>query len=107
MLAKVLASEGKKKLFFAHGTGQRKDGKGDGELVVRGKEPPKAESDGQLSELEGFCRGVCENRKIQLTSSISHEEDTTYQRNSRPTSVVPNSLATLLPVTELGLKQAR
>ena len=56
MLAKVLASEGKKEFFFAYGTGRRKDGKGDGELVVRGKKPPKAEIDGPLSELKVFSR---------------------------------------------------
>ena len=39
MLVKVY--EGKKKYHFAYGTGKRKDGKGDGELVISKKKPKR------------------------------------------------------------------
>src|SRR5262245_13389963 len=59
MLTKVLASEGKKKFFFAYGAGKRKDGKGDGELVVRGKKPKKQEVEGALVDCKEVLEGVC------------------------------------------------
>ena len=63
-LAKVLASEGKERFFFAHGTGKRKVGKGDGERVARGKKPPNAEIDGQSSELKVFFRTFVKTGKF-------------------------------------------
>src|SRR4051812_20714965 len=58
-LTKVLASAGKKKFFFAYGTGKRKDGKGDGELAVRGKKPKKAEVEGELADCKELIEGNC------------------------------------------------
>src|SRR5262245_48617521 len=56
---KVLASEGKKKFFFAYGLGKRKDKKGDGELAVRANKPKKADIEAALiaagDVYEGFC----------------------------------------------------
>src|SRR5262245_34215010 len=59
MLTKVLASEGKKKFFFAYGAGKRKDGKGDGELVVRGTRPKKQEVEAALADGKEVLEGVC------------------------------------------------
>src|SRR5262249_23269693 len=59
MLARVLASGGDKKFFFAYGVGKRKDKKGDGELAVGGKKPKKPEIEGALDGCKEFLEGVC------------------------------------------------
>jgi ubiquinone biosynthesis protein UbiJ len=59
MLAKVLASGGAKKFYFAYGTGKRKDGKGDGELAVSGTKPKKTAIEGELSDCKQVLEGVC------------------------------------------------
>jgi hypothetical protein len=59
MLKKLLTFKGEKKFFFAYGTGKRKDGKGDGELVVRGKKPKKAEIEEKLADGKDVFEGVC------------------------------------------------
>src|SRR5262245_4368093 len=59
MLTKVLASGGEKKFFFAYGAGKRKDGKGEGGLIVRGKKPKKQEVEGELADCKEVLEGVC------------------------------------------------
>ncbi len=59
MLTKVLSNGGKKKFFFAYGTGKRKDGKGEGELAVSGKKPKKVEIESALSDCKDVFEGVC------------------------------------------------
>jgi hypothetical protein len=59
MLKRVLASAGKKKYFFAYGLGKRKDKKGEGELVVRGKKPKKAEIEAVLTDPGDVFEGNC------------------------------------------------
>jgi hypothetical protein len=59
MLKKVHASKGEKKFHFAYGTGKRKDGKGEGELAVRGKKLKKAEIEAQLTDCKDVFQGVC------------------------------------------------
>ena len=59
MLKKVLTSKGEKKFFFAYGLGKRKDGKGDGELAVRGKKPKKPEIEAELGDCKELYEGVC------------------------------------------------
>jgi hypothetical protein len=56
MLTKVCA--GKKKYHFAYGTGKRKDGKGEGELLVRGKKLKKQDVE-QACECHDFLMGLC------------------------------------------------
>jgi len=59
LLKKVLLSEGKKRFFFAYGFGKRKDKKGEGELVVRGKRPKKAEIEAELADPGEVYEGNC------------------------------------------------
>jgi hypothetical protein len=56
MLTKVCA--GKKRFHFAYGTGKRKDGKGDGELLVRGKKLKKQDVE-PACECNDFLLGLC------------------------------------------------
>jgi hypothetical protein len=58
-LTKVLASKGEKKFCFAYGAGKRKDGQGDGELIVRPKKPKKQEVEGELADCKEVLEGVC------------------------------------------------
>src|SRR5262245_29854260 len=59
MLTRVLASAGRKKFHFAYGTGKRKDGKGDGALVVdRNKLKPEEAEDGLEKAGQTFA-GTC------------------------------------------------
>jgi hypothetical protein len=58
ILGKLLLSAGKKKLFFAYGTGKRKDGKGDGALLVRGKKPKKQDVEA-VCDCSQFTEGTC------------------------------------------------
>jgi hypothetical protein len=59
MLKKVLASAGKKKFFFAYGSGKRKDKKGEGELAVGAKKPKKADIEAELADAGDVFEGVC------------------------------------------------
>ncbi len=59
VLSQVLSSHGKKDFFFAYGAGKRKDGKGDGEFVVRDKKVAKPEIVAKLADCKEFCEGVC------------------------------------------------
>jgi hypothetical protein len=56
MLMKVCA--GKKKYHFAYGTGKRKDGKGEGELIVSKKKPKREEVE-EACECKDFLVGRC------------------------------------------------
>src|SRR5262245_19752237 len=59
MLKRMLASEGKKRFFFAYGLGKRKDKHGEGELVVRGQKPKKSEVEAKLTDAGDFYEGIC------------------------------------------------
>src|SRR5262245_60438433 len=57
-LQRVITNKGKKKFFFAYGTGKRKDGKGDGALLVGAKKLKKNEVEDECAcqqYFEGFC----------------------------------------------------
>jgi hypothetical protein len=57
-LNKVKKSQGKKRLFFAYGTGKRKDGKGEGALLVATRKPKKEQVEEECPCAEffdGFC----------------------------------------------------
>jgi hypothetical protein len=71
-LGKLLHSAGKKKLFFAYGTGKRKDGKGDGGLLVRGKRLKKQELEGVcecLQYMEGTCWSSMDGQTVYYHDS--------------------------------------
>ncbi len=83
MLTKVLSNGGEKKFFFAYGTGKRKDGKGDGELAVRGQKPKKAEIETELAVCKELVEGVCWTMRLGRTTT---KRSTSWgaARNSRP-----------------------
>ena len=58
-LPKLMSSNGGKKFFFAYAAGKRKDGKGDGELLVRGTKPKKTEIEGEMADCKEVVEGVC------------------------------------------------
>ncbi len=59
MLTKVTSSGGKKKYFFAYATGKRKDGAGEGELVVSVKKLKKPDIEEELVACKDFFEGQC------------------------------------------------
>src|SRR5262245_49652357 len=59
MLAKVMSSAGKKKFYFAYGMGKRKDGKGDGTLMVGNKKLKPEEAEEDLEKAGQTFAGTC------------------------------------------------
>lgn len=58
MLIKVLHSKGRKRFFFAYGTGKRMDGAGDGHLIVGAKKAKKVEVQ-ESCACQAFYEGHC------------------------------------------------
>jgi hypothetical protein len=70
-LAKVLHNNGKKRFFFAYGTGKRTDGNGDGHLVVAAKKPKKPDVQAACacsSFIEGYCWSSIDGGTLFFTS---------------------------------------
>ena len=80
-IAKLLATRGEKKQFFAYASGVRNDGKGDGELVIRGTRPKKAEVEGELKAGKDFLEGSC-----WVGKKAGEEEVVFFQGNGKKIS---------------------
>src|SRR5271170_4878125 len=59
MLTKVLQNKGRKKFFFAYGTGKRTDGQGDGHLIVANGKKPKRPDIEEECACSTFIEGRC------------------------------------------------
>ncbi len=97
MLTKVLSNGGKKKFFFAYGTGKRNDGKGEGELAVSGKKPKKSEIESALANCKDLFEGVC------WTGDGPENSDTIYfQGRGKKLSPIIVTKMTLTAKTTVG-----
>jgi hypothetical protein len=97
-IKKLFSFNGEKKLFFAYAAGARKDGSGDGELIVGKSRPTKAAVEEKLKAGTGFFEGVC------WTGKKAEDQDVVYfQGRGKPISegIIKLMKATALTVTKL------
>ena len=84
-------------MFFAYGTGTRKDGNGEGELAIRGKKPKQAEIEEKLDKCKKVFEGIC-----WTGNRTDNKEAVCFPGKGKKLSTDVIRLATLLPRPGVG-----